>query len=125
MDKVELLTVEHTFWLRRDRIQMLILSPDFPVPNGWRERGWNARTEAVTVLPPDGTELAATAQINMTHLNIPDPDFTGSRWRITVWLTDRTKQEVPVGSKILVSPEVRNAVLGTPEQAPSRGSQLD
>jgi hypothetical protein len=125
MERVRLLTVEHTFWLSRDSIQMLILSPDFPVPNGWRDRGWNARTEAVTVLRPDGTELAATAQINMTHLNIPDPDFPGSRWRITVWLTDRTKEEVPVGSKILVSPEVRTALRDAPEAASPLGSQLD
>jgi hypothetical protein len=84
MERVELLTVEHTFWLKRNGVQMLILSPDFPVPERWKGRGWSERTESVAVLRPDGRELEATAQINMTHLNIPDPDYTGSRWRITL-----------------------------------------
>jgi len=116
MERVELLTVERTFWLSRNSVQMLILSPDFSVPPGWKDRGWNQRTETVAVLRPDGKELEATAQINMTHLNIPDPRFTGSRWRITVWLTDRTEEEIPVGSKVLVSPEVRNAILDKNEK---------
>jgi hypothetical protein len=48
----------------------------------------------------------------MTHLNIPDPSVSiDKRWRLTVWLTDRTKEDVPVGSRILVSQEVRDAML--------------
>jgi 4-hydroxy-3-methylbut-2-en-1-yl diphosphate synthase IspG/GcpE len=35
-----------------------------------------------------------------------------ARWPIRVWLTDRTEEEVPVGSKILVDPAVRAAILG-------------
>ena len=106
----------HTFELNRNSTQMLILFPEFPVPKGWKDRAWNERKETVAVLRPDGTELEATAQINTSHLDIPDPKFHGSRWKITVQLTDRTKGEVPVGSRILVSPEVRNAILDTTEK---------
>jgi hypothetical protein len=48
----------------------------------------------------------------MTHLNIRDPDVPiEERWRVTMWLTDRSAEDVPVGSKILVSREVRDAIL--------------
>lgn len=112
MKRVELLTVTDTFWLAKNGVQMLMLLPDFSVPKGWKQQGWNARSEPVVVLKPDGDEVEATAQINMTHLNIPEPSAPiDSRWRIIVWLTDRKKEEVPIGSKILVSEEVRDTLL--------------
>ena len=105
MKRVELLTVEHTYQIKPE---MLILSPAFPVPG----RSWSARTERVGVVRPDGREMEATAQISMTHLNIPDPSVPlEARWRVTMWLTDRTGEEVPVGSRILVSQELRDAIL--------------
>jgi hypothetical protein len=72
-----------------------------------------------TVIRPDATSLLATAQINVTHRNITDPNVPiEARWPITVWLTDRTEDEVPVGSKIMVNPEVRAAILGEDVSAP-------
>lgn len=118
MELLELLTVEHTFFISRPGVQMLVLSPHFRMPKNWGERGWNQRQEQVTVIRPDGSSLPATAQINVTHLNIRDPDVPiEARWPITVWLTDRTEDEVPVGSKIMVNPEVHAAILG--EDPPS------
>ena len=112
MTLVPILTVEDTFWIVRPGVQMLVLHPAFPVPPGWNARGWNQRTEKVIVLRPDQSELEATAQISMTHLNIRDPQVpVEDRWRLTVWLTDCTAEEVPAGSKILVSPEVRDSIL--------------
>ena len=112
MPRVELLTVEDTFWLCRNGVAMLILHPDFSVPQGWEQRGWSQRIEPVIIAKPDGQQIEATAQINMTHLNIPDPSVSiDRRWRLTVWLTDCTKDDVPVGSKIFVSQEVRDAIL--------------
>jgi|ERR1043165_5653757 hypothetical protein len=112
MERVELLTVEDAFWLGRKGVAMLILHPDFSVPPGWEQRGWSQRTEPVVVVKPDGQKIEATAQINMTHLNIPDPGVSiDRRWRLTVWLTDRTKEDVPVGSRILVSQEIRDTIL--------------
>jgi len=64
------------------------------------------------ILTPDGHQIPAAAQVSMTHVNISDPEAPMSeRWRVTVWLTDRTSSEVPVGSTILVSPEIRDELL--------------
>jgi len=116
MERVELLTVEHTFWINKPGVQMLVLHPIFSMPPGWEKKGWRERREAVVVVRPDGSQIEATAQINMTHLNIPGPDVNPrDRWRITVWLTDRAESEVPVGSKLLVCREVRDTIL--PEKA--------
>ena len=113
MDRQELLTVEHAYYIDRPGAPMLVLSPHFHMPKTWKENGWRERQEQVTVLRPDGSELPATAQINVTHLNIRDPDVPiEARWPITLWLTDRTPDEVPIGSKILVQPSVREAILG-------------
>jgi hypothetical protein len=113
MEHLELLTVEHTFFISRPGVQMLVLAPHFMMPKDWSKRGWAQRQELVTVIRPDGSSLPATAQINVTHLNIRDPDVPiEARWPITVWLTDRTEDEVPVGSRIMVVPEVRAAILG-------------
>jgi hypothetical protein len=76
MNQLELLTVEHTFYISRPGVQMLVLSPHFMIPQNWNEHGWHERTEEVTVIRPDGSHIPATAQINVTHLNIRSPDST-------------------------------------------------
>ncbi len=111
MDKVELLTVEHA-WLAVPG--MLLISPCFPVPWDDNGHGWQDRTEKVTVVTPDGPELESTAQINMTHLSIRDPEIPPQAcWRVRLRLTDRTADEVPIGSKVFVSTDVRDALLST------------
>ena len=113
MHQRELLTVEHTFFIGRPGVQILVLSPNFMMPDNWGEQGWKERKEQVTVVRPDGSVLAATAQINVTHLNIRDPEVPlKARWPITVWLTDRSEDEVPVGSKILADSAVCAAIFG-------------
>lgn len=113
MDQLELLTVEHTFLISKPGIHMLVLSPKIILPKTWRERGWSERQEQVTVARPDGSRVTATAQLNMTHLNIRGGDVSlEARWPLTVWLTDLSEDEVPIGSRILVNPEVRAAILG-------------
>ena len=105
MKRVELLKVESAFALSQ---KMLVLLPNFSVP----KVGWKNRTEAVIVARPDGKTLEATAEFSLSHINIRDPEVSiEKRCRIAVWLTDRTKEEVPAGSTILVSPEVRDALL--------------
>lgn len=119
MEQLELLTVEHTFFISTAGVQMLVLSPQFRMPKDWSKRGWGQRQEQVTVIRPDGSSLPATAQINVTHLNIRGSNVPGlAHWPITVWLTDRTQAEVPEGSKIMVDPEVRAAILG--EDSPAQ-----
>ncbi|MBB5035785.1 hypothetical protein HNQ64_000019 [Prosthecobacter dejongeii] len=113
MNLRELLTVEQTFDFCRPGVRMLVLSPTLMMPDGWSTRGWSEREEPVTMVRPDGSALSATAQICVTHLNIRDPDVPiKARWPITIWLTDRTEDEVQVGSKILADPAVCAAIFG-------------
>ena len=112
MPYVELLTVEDTSWLPAKNTQILILRPDFPVSNAPGSLGKQDRLEPVVIARPDGQQVEATAHISVAHVNIRDPEAPiGMRWRITVWFTDRPKDDVPIGSRILVSQEVRDAIL--------------
>jgi hypothetical protein len=112
MERVELLTVSDTSWLPAKNTQLLILRPNFPCSEGWRRQGQLERIENVTIVRPDGHQIEATAHISTSHVNIADPYAPiEERWRITVWFTDRPKDDVPIGSKILVSQEVRDAIL--------------
>jgi len=108
MERLQLLTVEDTFWIEGNAVPMLIIHPNFSVPRG----GWQSRTETVVVMRPDGQMIDATAVISMTHFNIPEPSVPiDKRWRVCMRLTNRTKEEVPIGSRILVSQELRDALL--------------
>jgi hypothetical protein len=113
MQHLELMTVERTLFLSRPGLQMLVLTPCLKVFMGRSAPELVQRQERVTVIRPDGSRIAATAQINTIHVNIADPHAPiEDRWPIRVWLTDRTEEDVPVGSRILVDPTVRAAILG-------------
>jgi hypothetical protein len=113
MQPRELMTVESTLFLSKPGLQMLVLTPCLKVSMDQDAPKWVQRQERVTVMRPDGSRISATAQINTIHANIADPHAPiQDRWPIRVWLTDRTEEDVPVGSKILVDPAVRAAILG-------------
>ena len=107
MKRVELLIVEHTFWLARNELTMLIIHPDFSVPKG----GWKTVKEKVLIVRPDGQQVEATAEITLQHVNIRGPAPIDMRWRVGLYLTDAKEHDAPVGSKILVSEELQNAIL--------------
>ena len=108
-----MIVVEKTFCLRSDlhpELCVLIVHPDLSVP----PEGWKERTETVAVLSPDGREFEATAQISLSHLNIKmeHRDLSmDQRWRVTILFQGMTSDDVPDGSKILVSQETRDALL--------------
>jgi hypothetical protein len=110
-ERVELLVVERTLCLRSDRRDtpcILVIHPDLSVPN----EGWKERTEAVAVLRPDGHEFEATAVISLSHVNIRGPDVSIDRiWRVAILFPNKTSEDVPAGSRILVSNEIRGALL--------------
>jgi hypothetical protein len=111
MSLVEL-TVEDTFWFECNGLVRLILHPNFSVPLDWEQNAWSQRTEPVVVAKPNGQQIEAPLRSTWEHFRISDPSVSiDKRWRLTLWLTDRTKEEIPVGSRILVSPEDRNAIL--------------
>lgn len=105
MERVELLTVEECFQLSQ---MGLVLVPDFSVPRG----NWKNFSDTVVLARPDGHEFEVFAQFNMSHFNIRDPNASvDKRWRVVVSLPELKKVDVPIGSKILVSSEVKEAVL--------------
>ncbi len=104
MSRIELLTVEDCFNITGRGV---ILAPDFSVP----ERGWQSRTESVTVVPPFGSPLETTAQINMEHFSIRDPKVPlDKRWRVVVMIIGTPKEQLPLGSKVFISSDVRDAL---------------
>jgi hypothetical protein len=114
MERVPLITVETTFCLGSElppERRMLVVHPDLSVP----PTGWKERTEAVTVLRPDGREFEAAARISLSHINFKMSErhltTVDQRWRVTVLFYGMTRDDVPDGSKILVSHETRNALL--------------
>lgn len=103
MHRVELLTVVDSFQISGRGV---VVIPDFSVPDGWKDR-----TESVTVVKSDTQQYEATARFDMSHFNIPDPKVSiDRRWRVVVVLPDRTKDDLPSGSRILVSPELKDAL---------------
>lgn len=104
MNRVDLLSVQDHFQIGT----AVYLVPDFSVPRG----NWKSTSEQVTVIRPDGGEFEATAQFNLAHVNIRDAKVSlDRRWRVIVAMPDRKKDELPLGSRILVSPELRDALL--------------
>jgi hypothetical protein len=107
MDRVELLTVEDCFQIEGFG---LVLRPDFSVPNG----RWAEVTEPVIVVRPDGEKFETAARFGLSHFRISDPAVSiDRRWRVVLSFPNAAKDLVPVGSKILVSHEMRDALLGT------------
>jgi hypothetical protein len=104
MDAVELLTVEDSFQITERGV---VVVPDFEVPNGWKNR-----TETVVVVRPDGQRHEVTGEFSMSHFKPLDPKAPiDKRWRIELMLRDYMKNELPIGSKILVSHQTREAIL--------------
>ena len=108
MDHVELLTVENSFEISGRGI---VLIPDFAVP----ER-WNDRVDSVILAIPGGQKIATKARFNLSHFSLSDANASvNERWRVVVLLLDVRKEQVAIGSKLLVPCEVRRAIL--PETA--------
>src|SRR6266498_4650454 len=102
MSRVELLTIEDCFLIEGRGV---VVMPDFSVPDGWKDR-----TDTVAVTKPDGQQYEATAQFNRSHFRPLDPKASlDKRWRVVVLLLNGKKEELPVGSKFLVSEDIRDA----------------
>jgi hypothetical protein len=102
MDHVELLTVKECFGIGDG--DGVFLVPDFPVP----KRGWRDRSEAVVIVKPDGQEIKTRAQFGVAHFNIAGPASLDQRWRVVVRLPACERDQVPIGSKLQVSSEIKD-----------------
>ena len=104
MSRVELLTVEDCIPIKGRGV---IVNPDFSVPEGWKNR-----TDRIMVTKPDGKQYEATAQFNMAHLLVRDPEASiDERWRVVIQVLNIKKKDLPAGSKISVSQETKDALL--------------
>ena len=104
MNPIELLTVEGSFQITG---RGLVVRPDFAVPNGWKNR-----SETVVVVRPDGQQQEATGEFSLSHFKPLDSKVSvDKRWRVVLMLKDYKSNELPIGSKILVSHETRDALV--------------
>ncbi|HVU87821.1 MAG TPA: hypothetical protein VHD36_10910 [Pirellulales bacterium] len=105
MDRVELCSVTNAFEIHG---RGLVLVPDFSVPDGWKDR-----EEVVVLEHPEGNRIESRAIFNLTHFNISDPTIPlDRRWRVVLLLPDLKKRDAPAGTKIFVSAEIRNVLIG-------------
>ena len=101
MEFVDLITVEQTFSIRQ---RELVLLPDFAVPDAWVDGVYT-----VFVVKPDAGRLQAEATLTTAHFNIRDPHASiEKRWRVTISLKDLLKDDVPIGSGILIDMKIAN-----------------
>jgi hypothetical protein len=99
VDLVELLTVADRFQLSSGHV----LVPDFSVPKGCKPR-----SETVVIVKPNGESREVAVWLAVTHFLIRDPAVSADRrWRLVVSLPTMTKDEVPIGSKIMVPRSLR------------------
>jgi hypothetical protein len=81
----------------------LTLVPDFPAHDKWN----NFETQ-VLVITPSGEQKEFQANFQMWHFNFRDPGVDISRhWRIVVSLPYASKEDVPVGSRIWVTRDIK------------------
>jgi hypothetical protein len=86
----------------------IVLLPNFSVPNG----KWKSRIEKVIIVKTDGQKIDAVGRFNLSHFNYADPSVSlDKRWRVTVSFPEKTKDFVPVGSKIYVPQEFKEALI--------------
>lgn len=101
----ELLTVADTLQIEGRGI---VLMPDFSVPS----TGWTGCSHSVIVTTPNCDEYETIARFDLSHFNIRDPSVSvDRRWRVVLLFPGRSKEEVPIGSKILVSQHLKETLL--------------
>jgi len=99
MEYVDLITVEQTFLISQ---KGLILLPDFAVPNDWVDGVYT-----IIIVKPGGERTQANASFITAHFNTRDPHASiEQRWRVTITLKDQLKDDVPIGSRILIDAKI-------------------
>jgi hypothetical protein len=112
VDLVELLVVEYCF----DTNMGLVLVPDFPIT----DNSVAMKNDDVTIVTPDGARLESNAEIAITHLNLTDrTGSTDKRWRLSVFLKNLSKADVPIESRLLVPANIAGKIL---TRQPSAGT---
>ncbi|WP_157082253.1 hypothetical protein [Sphingomonas pruni] len=106
MDQAELLVVTDSFQISG---QGLVVVPDFASTAS----EWRGGAEMATIQRPDGSSLVSRLNLYTAHFNIPDPTAPlESRWRIVPTFPELKADDVPIGSRVLVSKVVVDAIRG-------------
>jgi hypothetical protein len=101
--RVELMQVEDYFALKHFG---LTLVPDFPSHDKW-----NNFDTRVLVITPNGEQKEFQAKFQRWHFNIPNPVVDiRRRWRIVVSLPYASREDVPIGSKVWVTRDIKQAL---------------
>jgi hypothetical protein len=109
MDLVELLTVEDRFQLQGRGV---VVTPKLLPPAD----GWKACSHTVAIVAPDGQTREAAASFEVWHVNIPDPKVAAqNRWALVVCFPALTKEQVPIGSRIMVLRSLRDSIVAPTE----------
>lgn len=106
MERAELLVVSDSFQISG---RGLVVVPDFPSTAS----EWRGGSEEAVVERPDGSLLVTRLDLHIAHFNIPDPTVPlEGRWRIVPTFPTLRRENVPVGSRVLVSASVAEAIKG-------------
>ncbi|MEM9567826.1 MAG: hypothetical protein AAF974_05915 [Cyanobacteria bacterium P01_E01_bin.34] len=102
MNLVELLTVEDRFQLSHLGLTVV---PHLPRP----KKPWPSFEATGSLLKPDGSDETLLLRFTVSHFNTADPQIPVEQcWQVAVSLPELQKDDVPVGSHLLVSEDVRN-----------------
>jgi hypothetical protein len=98
-----LLTVEDHF-LIEGRGLLVVPAGDLP------DLGFRTFSTEARIQRPDRTEITTVVRFELQHLRLIGG---GSKWNIAVVLPEATKESVPIGSRVVVSPDDRERLRGT------------
>jgi hypothetical protein len=116
MEEAELMVVSDSFQISG---RGLVVVPDF----AHAAASWKGGSEMATVIRPDGSSIRAKLNLHVAHFNIPDPTAPPERrWRIVPAFPDLGKEDVPVGSRVLASRPVVDALRHGDERPQRRAS---
>jgi hypothetical protein len=103
MERVELMIIKDTFQIEGFGIVVL---PNLAFP----KEGWRESMETVVIVKPDGGQFETAAWFGITHFSVSDSKATiNDRYRVTISFPERTKKDLPIGSRVLVSETIKNA----------------
>jgi hypothetical protein len=85
----------------------IVVLPDFDVCDLGPKRSWLA-----TLVRPDGEALSCGVSLDVTHFNIRDSVDVNRRWRLVPRITGLTKDQIAVGSHVLIEDADGARVLG-------------
>ena len=99
----ELLVVESVFNVAG---RLLIIDPDFCVP----EQGWKACSVEATIMTPDGKQFDWPLALEISRMRLRIHPYVIRR--VVPCFRNLSKSEIPIGSQVLIQPDVISQLTG-------------